>query len=273
MDLDEHRHVPDRDRLSVVTAMVLLTYALTPFIKLPASVLRLEIAGAVFALQFDFTTILSLAAALLAATGAAWLLQSHPHASRKASFIHWILPALTAWMIGVPLSSLEVSGQWWVVLGLGAVLFLLVLVAEYIASDTADIRYGPAIMALTAVSFAIFLILAIAVKAAGLRLYLLLPALVIPLGLIVLRTLYLRLEGRWQISWAIGIALAVGQMALGLHYLPLTSTRFGLILLGPAYALTSLAGGLSEEQPRPTAWVEPVIMLVIFWLLAWLVGG
>jgi len=155
----------------------------------------------------------------------------------------------------------------------GAVLFLLVLVAEYIASDTADIRYGPAIMALTAVSFAIFLILAIAVKAAGLRLYLLLPALVIPLGLIVLRTLYLRLEGRWQISWAIGIALAVGQMALGLHYLPLTSTRFGLILLGPAYALTSLAGGLSEEQPRPTVWVEPVIMLVIFWLLAWLVGG
>ncbi len=56
-----------------------------------------------------------------------------------------------------------------VVLGLGAVLFLPEEKWEYIASDTADIRHGPATAALTAVSFAIFLILAIAVKAAGLR--------------------------------------------------------------------------------------------------------
>ena len=272
MELEEHRHVPDTDRLSIVAAMVLLTYALIPFVKLPDTLFNFGIFGAIFSLKFNFSTLMSLAAALLAATGASWLLESHPHPQAGSMFNHWILPALTAWVIGVPLTSLEVGAQWWAVFTLGGVLFVLVLVAEYIVVDAADIRHGPAVMGLTAVSFALLLILMIAVKAAGIRLYLLLPAIVIPLGLVALRTLYLRLGGRWQPVWAIGIADVVGQLALGLHYLPVQPVRFGLILLGAAYALTSLAGGLAEEQPRPTAWVEPVVMLGVIWLLAWLIA-
>jgi hypothetical protein len=62
-------------------------------------------------------------------------------------------------------------------------------------------------------------------------------------------------------------------MALGLHYLPLNLHAFWV---DPAWS------GICVNQPggrafgRTTAshrWVEPVIMLVIFWLLAWLVGG
>jgi hypothetical protein len=82
-------------------------------------------------------------------------------------------------------------------------LLILVFVAEYIVFDLSDARHVPAIVGLTAVSFALYLILIIAVRAAGLRLYLLLPALVIPIGLVSLRTLYLRLGGRWCLGWAL----------------------------------------------------------------------
>jgi hypothetical protein len=71
-----------------------------------------------------------------------------------------------------------------------------VFIAEFIVVDYSDTRHAPATMGLTAVGFALYLIVAIAVRAAHLRLYLALPALVIPMGLVMLRTLHLRLSGR-----------------------------------------------------------------------------
>jgi hypothetical protein len=272
-NMEEHQHLPDTNRLSVLAATILLAYALTPFLNIPENSLEINLPGVVFYFNLSIATIISLLVAGLAAVGSDWIVRDHPGLGKQNTMQHWLLPALTAWVIGVPLSTLKVGPQWWAVFAFGGLLLILVFVAEYIVVDLSDIRHAPASVGLTALSFALYLILAIAVRAAGMRLYLLLPALVIPLALVCLRTLYLRLGGRWCIKWAVGIALVIGQIAVGLHYWPVSPLAFGLILLGPSYAITSIAGSLEENHSWRTSWIEPLVMLTILWGLAVFIKG
>jgi Protein of unknown function (DUF5656) len=269
--MEENRNLPDVNQLSILSSTILLAYALTPFVKVPIRTLNLQLSVVKFSFHLDFTTLVSLLVAALAAVGTEWLLRSHPVAKSQRMVQHWILPALTAWVIGVPLHTLAVGLQWWVVFALGGVLMVLVFIAEYIVVDLSDLLYAPASMVLTALSFALFLFLAIAVWQANLRLYLLLPALVVPVALVSLRTLYLRLGGKWCFAWAVGIAVVIGQMTIGMHYLYPRPLAFGLFLLGPAYALTSLAAALEEGTPTYNYWMEPSVMLGVIWGLGFLV--
>ncbi|MHB0923515.1 MAG: DUF5656 family protein [Bellilinea sp.] len=267
------QHLPDANRLSVITAAILLVYALTPFVNLPGQQIDLQLPGFLFELQLNFNTMVSILVALLAAAGTDWLLQGHPTAAGAARLPNWLLPALTAWVIGVPLTTLEVSTEWWVVFALGGLLLILVLVAEYIVVDPNDIRHAPASIGLIAVSFALYLVLAISIRAAPFRLYAVLFALAPTVFLVSIRTLYLRSGGRWLLSWAVGITLVIGQIATGLYYLPISPLRFGLILLGLTYALTALASGIEEQRSPSVIWVEPVIMLIVIWSMAIFVRG
>lgn len=271
--IDEHQHLPDVNRLSILVAVILLAYALTPFVNLPERALSLQLPGMFIALRFTFPALISVIAAILAGTGSAWLFQNHPHYHDRRARIYWLLPALTAWAVGNTLGTLEVGPEWWAVFALGGALLVLVLLAEYIVLDDYDIRHAPASIGLTAVSFGLYLILAVAARAAGLRLYEILATLVPSMALLSLRTLFLRLNGRWCIAWALGIALFVGQLAIGLHYFPTPPLRYALLLVGPAYALTSLAGGVEEGRPLRRLWVEPAIMLVAIGALAFLIQG
>jgi hypothetical protein len=307
---EAHQHLPNTDRLSVLTASILLGYALLPFIKIPERSLVLRIVGVVFEFKVNFSTIIAIISAGLAAAGVSWLLRDHPLYQRNTQrssetglqdvvpffklfgfsinpvstgrglfssfydlFQHWLLPALTAWVIGVPLNSLRVGLQWWAVFAFGGLLLVLVLVAEYIAVDPYDTRHGFASVGLTAVAYSMFLILTISLVAAKARLYILLPALGGAIFLVTLRNIYLRLGGSWCYGWAGGITLIIGQVATALHYWNITPLQFGLIILGLAYALASLAGSIEEGRPGRAFWAEPVIMLAILWGLAIVLRG
>lgn len=265
---EEHQHLPNTDRLSVLAASILLAYSLLPFVTIPERDLVMRVLGAVFVFKVNFSTIIALIGAGLAAAGTEWLLRDHPHLGRQRTFQHWLIPALTAWVIDVPLSSLAVSLQWWAVLGFGGLLLVLVLISEYIAVDPEDTRHAAASVGLTAVSYALFLILVIALAGADVRLYLLLPGLFVAIFLVTLRSLYLRLGGRWCVAWSLAIAMTVAQAAAALHYWPLSPLRYGLVLLGLAYALASAAGSVEEGRPWQTLWIEPVLMLAALWGLA-----
>jgi len=214
--------------------------------------------------------------AALAAVGSDWLLRDHPaHFGQalgwRSTLQHWILPALTAWVIGFPLNNLSATPEWWIIFAMGGVLLVLVFIAEYSVADVADIRHPAATVVLTALSFSLFLILAIAIRSANFRLYLMLPTLALAAWLVSLRTLYLRLGGKWFFAWAFVMAVVAGQIAMALHYWPVSPIRFGLILLGPSYALTSLVGGYEEGGPARSWLVEPAVMLALLWGLAiWL---
>jgi hypothetical protein len=121
---------------------------------------------------------------------------------------------------------------------------------------------------LTAISYTLFFILAVALRYSGARLYIIIPALFLAAALASLRILHLRLSGIWEYAWSIGIAFACIQIAAGLHYWPLSPVQFGLMLIGPLYALTNLAINLGEGLPAQRAALEPAIVSALTWGLA-----
>ena len=68
--------------------------------------------------------------AALTASGADWLLRSHPYLGRQNTLEYWLLPALTAGVISLPLFQLPLSLVWWVGFASAGLLLILVLLGE-----------------------------------------------------------------------------------------------------------------------------------------------
>jgi hypothetical protein len=208
----------------------------------------------------------------LAGLGMDMILQKHPHFEGKPTYQHSLLPALTAWAIGIPLNSLISQPTWWVLFVDGGLLLVLVFVAEYIVMDFSDVRFAFASIGLTAISFALLLILAISLRGSSARLYLAVPTFMIALAMVSLRTLYLRLNRRWCFSWVVGIVVVVAQVAVGLQYLPVSPSAYGLILVAAAYGCTSLAGYIEEGRSWKSALIEPGVVASILVAVALIAG-
>ena len=270
--MKESQSLPQFNRLSIVTAMILLTYALLPFIQSPSREISFQPFGILIAFNANFTLVVAFLAAGLAVSGTDWLIRDHPKRTKHPIYPHYLLPALTAAVLGVPLALIKVSIQWWVVFLLGTLLLLAVLVAEYISVDPSDSRHAPAQMVLNGVSFGLLLTLAISIRAAGLRLYLFLVAIIPVFALICLRLFFLRLENHWNWEWATVITLIIVQAAVGFYYLPLAPARFGLLLVGIAYGMVELAVGLQSQNWTINQLIGPSVITAIFWLMAVFIG-
>ncbi len=264
----EQRYLPDANRLSVLTAAVLLAYGLAHLVGAPGFTLSIQLPGFYFAFPLNLGTAMILMATGLAASGMDWLLHGHPSLQGRRSIEHWLLPTLTAFVIGILLSILPSGPVWWIGFAVGAGILIAIFLAEYICVDAGAPSYALASAGLTALSYALFLILVIALRTAGARLFLVIPAVFLAAGLLSLRTSHLHFSGRWNIPWAIGIGLVCAQLAGGLHYWPLSPLQVGLFLLGPLYALTTLSNNLGEDTPLKRAATEPGIILGLTWVAA-----
>jgi hypothetical protein len=261
--MDERKYLPDSDQLGVLTSTILLAFALTHLIQAPEFNVEVQLPGFYLLLPFDMPTAMRFLTAGLAATGMDWLLRSHPALGKRPTFQWWILPTLTTFVVGVLLSFLPYGTAWWTGFAIGGSLIFFVFLAEYIVVDADAPYYSLALAGLTAISYTLFFILAVALRYSEVRLYLLLPALFLAAGLASLRMLHLRFSGRWEYAWAAGIAFVCVQLAAGLHYWPISPIQFGLILVGPLYGLTTLAANLGEDQPARRAAIEPAVAAVL----------
>ncbi len=253
---------PASDRLGTLIAAVLLPFALTQV--LPPANVPLRLTAGEFFLEYSLSlhTVMTLLAAGITATGIDWLIRSHPAFTARQTLEHWPLPTLTTLAIGIPLAILPEGLSWWLALGIAALLLVMVFSAEYITVDPTAPAYAVAAGLLTALSFAIFLILVSTLRVVGPRLILFAPAILIAGFLVPLRALRLRLQ-RWEVLWSLGIALILMQLASALHYWPLRPIQHGLALLGVLYALTSLAVHLHENLPVRRAALEPILVLLL----------
>jgi hypothetical protein len=263
--MDERKYLPDSNQLGVITSTILLAYALSHLIQAPAFDLRVQLPGFYLLLPLNMPTAIRLLTAGLTATGMDWLLRSHPSLNRRPTFQWWILPMLTTFVVSIPLSILPHGAAWWTGFAIGSALIFFVLLAEYIVVDADAPYYAAAMAGLTAISYTLFFILAVALRYSGARLYILLPTLFLAAGLASLRILHLRFSGRWEYAWAAGIAFVSIQIAAGLHYWPISPIQFGLMVVGPLYGLTNLAANLGEEQPARRAAIEPAIAAALCW--------
>ena len=160
--MDERNQLPKPNKLSILTATILLSNAVTPLVDIPVRSLSMEFAGIIFDFNVDFSTMVSLIVSLLAAVGTFWLVLEPSAGGGRQRLRHGILPAITAWVIGLPLNELEMGIQWWVVFSLGGVLLVFVFVAEFVVEDFTNERHAVAAAGLKAVSFALYLFLSIA---------------------------------------------------------------------------------------------------------------
>lgn len=260
------RQLPDRERLSAVMAVILLAYVAARLLQSPGQILALELAGIYLPLQFSVNTAIALLVGGLTASGTDWLLISAAKVGSR--YRHWFLPALTAWVLSLPLSSLPLDAGWWIALGLSALFLLAVVLAEFVSSNSENSYYPLAAQALTVLTLGLFLILAITVRAVALRLYLALPA--ISLGVVIAssRLQLLRPGQRWQPLQAVGVTFICVQIAAALHYLPVSALAYGLALLGLLYALNHYIGALNSGEALAQPAREALISLAVFWALA-----
>ena len=247
--------------------MVLLSLALTRIVRAPEFSFDLQLPGFLISLPLNLRTMMNLLTAGLTATGMDWLLRGHPGLNGRATFQWWILPTLTTFVVSVTLSLLPDGSAWWTGFGVSAIILVLVFLAEYIVVDPGAPNYDLSLAGLTAISYTLFFILAIALQYGDLRLYIIIPALFFSAMFASLRVLYLR-ASRWEYAWSLGIGFVCAQVAAGLHYLPLTSIQFGLMLVGPLYGLTNFAVNLTEELPTRRAMLQPAVAAALCWALA-----
>lgn len=266
--MNEQRYLPDTDRVGVLTSTVLLAFALTRLIQVPEFNLEIQLPGFLLILPLNLSMAVSVLAAGLTATGMDWLLHSHPSLNARPTYQWWLLPTLTTFVISVPLSILPGGVAWWVGFAVAGAFLFFVFVAEYVVVDPGAPYYAISMAGLTAISYTLFFLLAVALRYSNVRLYILIPALFFAAFLASLRILHLRLSGRWEYAWSAGIGFVCIQIASGLHYWPLSPIQFGLMLIGSLYGLTNLAVNLGEDQPTRRAVLEPAIVIGLCWGLA-----
>ena len=261
------KSLPEINRLSIVSATIMLAFALTQLISFPAQIFSFSIFSILVELILDFNTIITILTSVLSAAGMHWLIISHPGWEPQENLWevvqHWIVPVLTALVIGVALNSFSGSSLWWVVFVLGSILLVAVFIAEYNVVSEQGVRHPFATVGLTGLSFALYLLLAIAIFSANLRLYIRLPLLLTAAMMVISRSLYLRLKS-WETLWAVIGSLIVSELAIGLHYLPLSPIHNGILLVGTAYILTSIMMGIKENRTGLRFWIEPITMFVLF---------
>lgn len=261
----------NQERMSIVIATIMLTYALAKFIDVPSSLIPIELIGIYIPITINFKTIITLSVAGMTASGADWLLRDHPRLEEKSSIPHILLPALTAWILSVILSDLPNDPLWWIVFIVGGIFLILVILAEYIVLDEGDSRRPLAATLLGALSFAMFLALIVSLRASTLRLVMTLPAVALSSGALSFRVILLQKPDQLRIPEAVACLLIVTQLTAPLHYLPVSPLSFGLLLLGALYAMINFVVNTSQNDVSRTSIVEPVSVLIILWGLAiWL---
>lgn len=265
------RNIPEPAQLSVLAAIIVLAYAVSSFLTIPEREIAVQLPGIFISFQINSEILVGVLVAGITGTGASWLFHSHPALGEdQLIFHHWIIPALTALVIGILLFQLPYGTVWIIGLFLGGVIIVLVLLGEYIAIDKGDVRQPLAAIGLTAVSYALLLTLVVSLRSSGVRLFIVLPAITIGTWFVSLRVIHLRMHGEWTIIESGIIAIVMGQVTAAFHYWPLAPITYGVALLGPAYALNSLFVGFLDKKSLRNVLPEPLLAILFAWLLAFI---
>lgn len=251
-------YLPNRDRLSVLTAVIVLAYVITRALPAPAEG---TILGSPLLLQ-------ALIAALIG-TGTDALIRSHPRFEKRTTLIHWIVPAATALVLGAGLQLLPDGPIWWLGLASSAVGLLLVLVTEYVLVCREDARYELAALTLTGLTYALALLLFISLVAYTN------PSLISALiGGGVAAALAWRLFAfnvpslRRAALYALIIGLTCAETLWAISYWRVPATGAALVAMVPFYLGVGLSRQHLAGSLSPRVWVEFAVVGTIWLVLA-----
>lgn len=265
----------DIDRLGIIMATTMLAFSLTRVIPVADQALEYGILGIRIPINFNIKTLISIITGLLAAVGSDWIIRSHPDFkepsnNRFLNYQHLIVPVFSAFVISITLNQALGILEWWIIFALGSIFFGLTLFSEYTIIDQEN-RHPFSSIGLVALTFALFVILTIAIRSLGSRVYLEMAIVFIGSFMVSLRVSNIRLQGQTPLEWIIIISVIMAQLAGGLHYISLNPTQFGLVLAGILYAMVSLVCGLKQRKQKLSLLLEPFLMMLVLGIFSFFV--
>lgn len=153
----ERTHAINRERLSVLVALITLSLSLLPLIESPATTgVGTSFLGTPLRLELSATTFVSILAAALTCAGIDALLRAHPRVRRgevPRTFPYWIMPAATVIVASQLLNNISEARLWLIGLAVTAGLLWAVSAAEYASIDLDGPAAGRARLFLTAMTY------------------------------------------------------------------------------------------------------------------------
>ena len=265
MDLATPLPQPDRDRVGALTALMLIAFALIRIVSLPTVEAEIEVLGWLVPARIDVRVVMLSLAALLAASGAIWTIQSHPVARiRNPGYPTGLLPGLAALGMGATLNQLPVGSAWLLGLILAGALLVSVLYAEFVVFDEHDPRARSAVAGLRTLALVLVIGVAFAVEAGRVRAVFSVPAVFAASAIVCWRSLRLETAAAvWPYAAACG--LIVSQIAWGLHYWPARPMQVALLIGLATYVAIGLTIALMQKRlNRRMAYEFGSVSLIVF---------
>lgn len=257
----------DRNRLSVLVAVLLLGSVLFRFIELPEQVWRLEPLGSPLEIHVTGTWLLTALMVGLVCTGTNLILHGHPHLEEhpgRPIYISWILPGVMAGLSAYLLARAPTLPVWIAGLALAGAGIGLAVSAEYTAVSPDAPGYPVARLALNVLAYLLaFTLFAIIYHTRTRSLVTatltLLTATLLALDLLSVADVPLRRV----LLFASIVGLTIGESTWALNYWQISGWAGGLLLLLIFYVAINLAHQHLLERLSASILVEVAVVTII----------
>jgi len=263
----ERSYPLNRDRLSVLVAIVLLLTVLFRFIQFPENSWRLEVLGSPLEINFTGTSLLTVLTVALVVTGTRFVLYAHPDAPHRLPrplYLSWVLPGLLAGLT-VYVIHLAPTVRLWSggVLALGLLVSLSVS-AEFVALSTDDPHYTRARLALNLLAYLLAFALFYFTYQTRVRSLITATATTVASFLVALDLLSVADVGVDRVALYAGVVgLVVGESTWALNYWRLSNWAGAFSILLVFYAASGVAHQHLLERLSARVLVEFALVVII----------
>lgn len=264
--MDRQAHALDRNRLSVLLAVLLFGSVLFRFIELPEQVWRLEPFGSPLEIYLTGETLLVTLMVGVVCTGTNLVLHAHPHLGEhpgRPIYIAWILPGVMAGLSAYLLSGLPTSALWIGGLAVVGVAIGLTIAAEYRAISPETPGYARARLTLNVLAYLLVFILYTVIYRTRTRSLVTATLTLTASALIALDLLSIAdIPIQRVLPFAGIIGIVIGQSTWALNYWYISAWVGGLFLLLIFYVMVNIAHQHLLEQLKPTILVELAVITI-----------
>ena len=266
----------DRDRLSVLSGVLVLGLALGRFLETPVRAVAVNVLGSPLGINLSATTVLVLITLGLGVTAVESLVRSHPLARRgrlARSVMYWITPCLLVLGLAAWLLAFEDVGVWTAGMLTAAVLVPPALALEYANVDP-DSRARPLVRwGERALIYVVAFILFSRIYDLRVRALLSSPAVFALSAVLAARFLWFEIgSGVRALRYGATAGLLLGLFNWAFNYWRLSAMQGGLLLLLVFYALVGLVQGSLAGRFGRQLFLEYGVVLVVGLLIVVLMG-
>ena len=257
----------DRNRLSVLLAVLLLGCVFFRFIELPEHVWELHPLGSPLEIHVTGTWLLAALMIGLVCTGTSLVLHDHPYLeehSGRPVYISWILPGILAGISAYLLTHARPLPVWTVGLAMLGIIIGLTISAEYAAVSPDDPRYPTARLALNVLDYLLAFTLFAIIYHTRTRSLVTATLTLVTATLLAIDLLSVAdVPLRRVLSFAAIVGLIIGESTWALNYWQISAWTGGLFLLLIFYVALNAAHQYLLERLSGSILVEFAVVAII----------